>query len=127
MGDTVALLSDLGRTLRISASFNKKLHILLADRDWTRLNWVVMDYGEHNLTRSENWREALYKSLGCYVKKCNMSNSPHISRTEIENLSSSYTELARSIFGLHHIGHRLTSDEIHLLESNFHLQTGFCA
>jgi len=123
MGDTISLISDLGRSLRIASSFNKKLTILYANKDWTRLNWAVKDYGEHNLIKSEQWRSKLYKSVGAISKESHLDNAKNISRKEIESLASSFTELSRAFLGNQFIGHRLASDELTNIKSSYYLKT----
>ncbi|MCG8096643.1 MAG: hypothetical protein JAZ17_23980 [Candidatus Thiodiazotropha endolucinida] len=123
MGDTINFLADLGRNARISVTLGKEFHIMLADRDWTRLNWVVQDYGEHNLTRSEDWRKSVYKSIGGQVHVSNLDNSGHTKRRVIESLASSYTELSRALFGKDNIGKRIENEKAKELVSGFTFST----
>ena len=123
MGDTITFLADLGRNARIAASLGKELHIILADRDWTRLNWVVQDYGEHNLTENEEWRKKIYRGLGCKLHMSNLENSGVINRKQIELLASSYTELSRALFGQENIGKKIKPDQARALVDNFKFST----
>ena len=112
MGDTIDLLADLGRSARISAILDKELHIMLADIDWTSLNWTVRDYGEHNLIKIKKWRQPIYKSIGAKVNLSSLDNSGHVKKEEIESLASSYADLSRALFGKENIGKRIDNKKV---------------
>jgi len=122
-GDTIFLLADLGRSLRISASINKKLHIMLADQEWSRYNWVVQDYGDDNLSRNFSFRQKLYNMLGINFDACNLTNVGSFNREYIERLAYEYEDFSKSIFGEKYIKKKLTSKEISYLKDKLKLIT----
>lgn len=124
MGDSIFLISDLGRALRISSILDKQLSVLLADKEWSSYNWVVQDYGTHNLTKSFEWRKDLYKSLGLSVDQCNLSNinNGEIAKEQIEKLASEFEDFSRAVFGSKYIGKKLNSKEINDLKQKIKIQ-----
>lgn len=52
MGDSIFLLADLGRALRASAILDKPMNVMLADKDWSKYNWVATELGTSNLLRN---------------------------------------------------------------------------
>ena len=121
-GDSIFLLADLGRALRTAVAIRKPFHIMLADKNWSKYNWVAKDIGSDNLLRNQIWREELYKMLGANMKECNLSNTPNgLKERDIENLGISYEDLVKSIFGSKYLGRKLDTDERKKLREQFKL------
>ncbi len=123
MGDSIFLLSDLGRTMRVSAILDKKMIIMLADEEWSKYNWVASELGTSNLTRSHTWRKKdLYDRLGVEVDTCNLTNTPSkLTKHQIEEIGTAYEDLVRSIFGKEYIGRKLDREEANFLRSKYKL------
>ncbi len=124
LGDTIFLLSDLGRALRTAATLNKKrLTIMLANKDWSEYNWVASEIGNHNLINSFTWRtKSLYLKIGADVNECDLTNVPNgIPKSKIEELGTAYEYLVRSIFGSNYIGRKLKKEEVENLMDKYKL------
>lgn len=123
--ETVALVSEVGRALRLSTGLDLPLHIMLANNSWSGYNWVVKDLDLFvNLGVNLEWRKKMYEMLGIYVDICGSDASfddkedlelnfikPAMTYEEIDKLATEYSILSEIIWGKGITGKRLSNEE----------------
>ncbi len=126
--DTLALLLDIGRFLRLSGGLNLSPNLLLGGIEFGKLNWVVKDFdAKDRLFSSNSFRRKLYKKVGfredenlfyCEPKNAysNSMKTLNSDEHEIDTIALSYEALSNFMFGSEYIRKRLTKEEAKFLE-----------
>lgn len=107
--DTILLLADLGRSLRIAYALGiTEAKVLLADVSWIKYNrsiTQVMDRKDflNALRICLDKRKRLYKALGLPYRVFGISDygadTENLNRTELEELTTQFRQLALALWG----------------------------
>ena len=105
--DTIFLLADIGRAVRIGNVIGNGLEVLLAGKEWSRRNWNISKFRERNLVFNEEWRKSIYQDVGANVTVWGIDEIKDESGEEIIEYSSSLLRIAKIIAGEDSIGTKL--------------------
>lgn len=115
IGDSIALLAELGRLFRTSIVLDLPINVMLADISWMSSNRSIKQFKSLNEKEIDNGlricldkRQRLYKNLQLKTELKEISLYPRpnaISGKKLERISQNYMKLANALWGEKANGH----------------------